>query len=96
MEYQVVAEEFLSDATLRRLAGREDLESTQFLEMTADTSEQTLGDLGHRLPALEQLKLSNSNISTLRDLGTALKELQARPRSATQPSLPARAPLPRF
>ena len=96
MEYQVVAEEFLSDAMLRRLAGREDLESTHFLEMTADTSDQTLGDLGHRLPALEQLKLSNSNISTLRDLGTALKELQARPRAATQPSLPARAPLPRF
>ena len=75
-ELTVVAEEFLSDATLRRLSGREDLQSVRFLEMTADTSEETLSDLGHRLPALEELKLSNSNISTLRDLGTALQGLQ--------------------
>ena len=72
----VVAEEFLSDATLRRLAGRDELEAVRYLEMTADTSEQTLGDLGRRLPALEELRLSNSNISTLRDLGTALHGLE--------------------
>ena len=72
----VVAEEFLSDATLRRLAGRDELEAVRYLEMTADTSEQTLGDLGRRLPALEELRLSSSNISTLRDLGTALHGLQ--------------------
>ena len=72
----VVAEEFLSDARLRRLAGRDELEAVRYLEMTADTSEQTLGDLGRRLPALEELRLSSSNISTLRDLGTALHGLQ--------------------
>eukprot|EP00966_Prymnesium_polylepis_P032908 765627-Prymnesium_polylepis.1 len=44
--------------------------------MTVDTSEQTLGDLGVRLPSLEQLRLSNSNIGTLRDLGTALGSLR--------------------
>ena len=76
MELLVVAEEFLSDTTLRRLAGRDDLERVRHLEMSADTSEQTLGDLGRRLPALEELKLSNSNISTLRDLGAALQGLQ--------------------
>jgi len=75
-QLSVVAEEFLSDATLRRLSGRDELEAVRYLEMTADTSEQTLGDLGRRLPALEELRLSGSNISTLRDLGTALDGLQ--------------------
>ena len=75
-QLSVVAEEFLSDTTLRRLSGRGELAVVRYLEMTADTSEQTLGDLGRRLPALEELRLSGSNISTLRDLGTALDGLQ--------------------
>ena len=71
-----IAEEFLPDDTLRRLAGKSELKDIRFLQMTVDTSEQTLGDLGVRLPNIEQLRLSNSNITTLRDLGTALGKLR--------------------
>ena len=43
---------------------------------TADTSDNSLGDLGQRLPSLRQLRPSGSNISTLRDLGTGLSKLR--------------------
>eukprot|EP00965_Chrysotila_dentata_P071054 2348083-Pleurochrysis_carterae.AAC.2 len=74
--YQLVAHEFLSDETLRRLTGAHDLESVSYLEMSADTSELTLSELGRRLPSLEQLRMSGSNVATLRDLGTGLAKLQ--------------------
>lgn len=76
MSMNFVAEEFLPDEKLLHLSGCDRLEQVRFLQMTVDTSEQTLGDLGVRLPGLDQLKLSNSNISTLRDLGTALQNLR--------------------
>ncbi|KAL1521731.1 hypothetical protein AB1Y20_021386 [Prymnesium parvum] len=71
-----ITEEFLPDEMIRKLAGTDDLSQVTFLEMTVDTSEHTLGDLGVRLPRLEQLRLSHSNIGTPRDLGTALGRLQ--------------------
>ena len=58
------------------LAGSEDLSSVRFLQMTVDTSENTLGDIGRRLPNLQELRLNQSYITTLRDLGTALQELR--------------------
>ena len=73
--YIVCEEEFLSDERLCALAGCDSLASVRYLEMTVDTSEHTLSDLGQRLPALGQLKLSHSNIATLRDLGTGLGSL---------------------
>ena len=57
------------DDLFRRLAGRDDLETVTFLEFTVDTAEHSIGDLGVRVPALEQLKLSGSNVATVRDLG---------------------------
>ena len=71
-----IAEEFLPDERLRRLAGCENLSQVRDLQMTVDTSEQTLGDLGLRLPKLEELRLSNSNVETLRDLGSAMSSLR--------------------
>lgn len=71
-----IAEEFLPEERLRRLASCDNLAEVRELQMTVDTSEQTLGDLGLRLPRLEQLRLSNSNVQTLRDLGTAMGSLR--------------------
>eukprot|EP00761_Pharyngomonas_kirbyi_P010148 gb/GECH01010166.1/.p1 GENE.gb/GECH01010166.1/~~gb/GECH01010166.1/.p1 ORF type:complete len:153 (+),score=29.36 gb/GECH01010166.1/:1-459(+) len=35
-----------------------------------------MGDIGKKLPNLKQLKLNNSSISSVRDLGTSLRDLQ--------------------
>ena len=78
------------DDLFRRLAGRDDLERVTFLEFTVDTAEHSIGDLGVRVPALEQLKLSGSNVATVRDLGL-LRNVQvlwasSTPRSTTSPT----------
>ncbi|XP_031553017.1 leucine-rich repeat-containing protein 56-like [Actinia tenebrosa] len=44
--------------------------------MLVNTDEQSLGNFGAMLPNLVQLKLSNSVISTVRDLGTSLGNLK--------------------
>lgn len=72
----VQATAFLPDDRLRELARCEDLDSVRHLAMSVDTSENSLNDLGHRLPALTQLRLDGSNISTPRDLGTGLGGLR--------------------
>merc|ERR1711988_1448353 len=65
--------EFLSDAQLRVLSGHDDLTEVTYLEMTVDTTDNTLADLGQRLPNLAQLKLTGSSMATIRDLGTSLE-----------------------
>ena len=75
-DFFVQASEFLPDDRLRELAKCTDLSSVHHLTFSVDTSENSLGDLGHRLPALRQLRLDGSNIATLRDLGTGMSELR--------------------
>ena len=72
----VSASAFLPDDRLRELAQREDLTTVSALSFSVDTSENSLSDLGHRLPALKQLRLDGSNIATMRDLGTGLSGLR--------------------
>lgn len=74
--FYVEATAFLPDDRLRELARCEDLRDIASLHFTVDTSENSLGDLGHRLPALTHLRLDGSNIATLRDLGTGLGGLR--------------------
>lgn len=74
--FYVRATEFLPDERLRELAQCDDLSHITRLSFSVDTSENSLGDLGHRLPALGQLRLDGSNIATLRDLGTGLGGLR--------------------
>ena len=71
-----IATAFLPDDQLRSLARCDDLSSVTSLQFSVDTSENSLSDLGARLPMLIQLRLDCSNIATLRDLGTGLRGLR--------------------
>ncbi|KAM4733377.1 leucine-rich repeat-containing protein 56 [Anableps anableps] len=69
-------EPYLSPQKLELLCGTHDLSFVNHLEVCVDTQENTLGDFGAYLPRLEQLKMNNSVITSLRDLGTSLSHLQ--------------------
>lgn len=71
-----LVEKCLSPARLRALAGENDLQLVQVLEMCVDTRESSLGNFGVHLPNLNQLKLNGSRLGSLRDLGSSLGRLQ--------------------
>lgn len=48
----------------------------RFLELVVDTTANSLGNLGEKVPNLQQIKLNGSNIPTIRDLGTSLRGIQ--------------------
>lgn len=75
-ETDFLIEEFLSPRKLRALTGLENLEDVHFLEMKVDTSETSLGNFGALLPNLSQLKLNNSIIASIRDLGSSFSALR--------------------
>ncbi|KAJ8343180.1 hypothetical protein SKAU_G00305090 [Synaphobranchus kaupii] len=68
---------YLSPDKLKDLTGMEDLRQVTTLEMCVDTRENTLGNLGSYLPNLVHLKVNNSLVTSVRDLGTTLSHLQA-------------------
>eukprot|EP00912_Choanoflagellata_sp_UC4_P000452 UC4_evm1s285 len=74
-DYKHAFEEYLSERVLRELSGVDDLASLAYLEMKVDTTDSSLGRFGRHLPALRQLKLSNSIIGSVRDLGTTLQNI---------------------
>lgn len=69
-------EEMITPDRLRALCGVENLKDAHLLEMIVDSKKTPLASLGYYVPNLCQLILSNSNIPTVRDLGTCLKQLQ--------------------
>lgn len=69
-------EEGLSEDFLRHFCETEDLESVTRLEIRLDSVEQSVEVLGSLLPSLIQLKLTDSSIGVIRDLGTGLVHLQ--------------------
>ena len=71
----VQASEFLPDERVRELAGIAALDQVHHLTFSVDTAENSLGDLGRRLPALKHLRLDGSNVGTLRELGTGFSGL---------------------
>uniref|UniRef100_A0A7N4P0P6 Leucine rich repeat containing 56 n=1 Tax=Sarcophilus harrisii TaxID=9305 RepID=A0A7N4P0P6_SARHA len=73
---KVLLEEFLSPSKLQALAQVEDLRQVTVLEMCVDTRENSLGNFGAHLPNLSQLKLNNSLLASIRDLGSSLSHLQ--------------------
>ncbi|PAA59013.1 hypothetical protein BOX15_Mlig007237g3, partial [Macrostomum lignano] len=75
IDESVLLDDFLSPRRLRALTGVEDLEKVTQLEMQVDTGEASLGNFGVHLPNLRQLKLSNSIIPSVRDLGSCLFNL---------------------
>ncbi|NXF34356.1 LRC56 protein, partial [Nyctibius bracteatus] len=58
------------------LAGVDDLQQVKALEMQVDTRENSLGKFGAYLPNLRELKLNNSLLVSVRDLGTTLSHLR--------------------
>ncbi|XP_077177470.1 leucine-rich repeat-containing protein 56 isoform X2 [Paroedura picta] len=72
----LLVDEYLSPIKLQALTGLDDLRQVRALEMRVDTRENSLGNFGVYLPNLKQLKLNNSVLTSVRDLGTALSHLQ--------------------
>ncbi|XP_054476744.1 leucine-rich repeat-containing protein 56 [Anoplopoma fimbria] len=67
---------YLSPEKLESLCGTRDLSLVTSLEICVDTQENTLGNFGAYLPKLVKLKMNNSTIMSVRDLGTTLSHLQ--------------------
>ena len=63
--------DFLSPAKLREITGKNDLTTVDSIEMMVNTSETTLGNFGQYLTNLTQLKLNDSFIPSVRDIGTS-------------------------
>ncbi|XP_071954977.1 leucine-rich repeat-containing protein 56-like [Antedon mediterranea] len=75
-ETDILLEDYLSPTKLKALTGVDDLDDIKLLEMKVDTSETSLGNFGSMVPNLKHLKLNNSMIASVRDLGTSLENLQ--------------------
>ncbi|XP_042352499.1 leucine-rich repeat-containing protein 56 [Plectropomus leopardus] len=73
---ETVVEFYLSPEKLELLCGTQDLSHVTSLEICVNTQENTLCNFGAYLPKLVQLKMNNSMIMSVRDLGTTLSHLQ--------------------
>ncbi|XP_008279972.1 leucine-rich repeat-containing protein 56 [Stegastes partitus] len=73
---ETAVELYLSPDGLKSLCGTQDLSHVTSLEVCVDTQENTLGNFGAYLPRLVRLKMNNSIIMSVRDLGTTLSHLQ--------------------
>ncbi|KND02020.1 uncharacterized protein SPPG_02524 [Spizellomyces punctatus DAOM BR117] len=74
-EVEELVNGFLSEEKLITLTGTSSLDSVQYLEMKVDVRKTSLGTLGKLLPTLKQLKLNNSYIPTIRDIGSGFDNL---------------------
>ncbi|KAM6274437.1 leucine-rich repeat-containing protein 56 [Porphyrio hochstetteri] len=72
---ELLMDEYLSPRKLKALTGVDDLQQVEVLEMRVDTRENSLGNFGVYLPNLRELKLNNSLLVSVRDLGTTLSHL---------------------
>ncbi|CAF0792087.1 unnamed protein product [Didymodactylos carnosus] len=72
-EADFLLEEFLSPT---KLVCTDDLQKITELEMIVDTSDTSLGNFGIYLQNMIQLKLNNSVIPRVRDLGTSLSHIR--------------------
>ncbi|XP_026166224.1 leucine-rich repeat-containing protein 56 isoform X2 [Mastacembelus armatus] len=75
-ESETAVELYLSPEKLEALCGAQDLSHVTSLKLSVDTQENILGNFGAYLPRLAQLKMNNSIIMSVRDLGTSLSHLQ--------------------
>ncbi|NXF68726.1 LRC56 protein, partial [Ciccaba nigrolineata] len=73
---ELLMDEYLSPRKLKVLTGVDDLHQVTALEMRVDTRENSLGNFGAYLPNLRELKLNNSLLVSVRDLGTTLSHLR--------------------
>ncbi|KAM6925931.1 leucine-rich repeat-containing protein 56 [Lycodopsis pacificus] len=75
-DYDTAVDLYLSQEKLESLCGTRDLSNMTSLEICVDTQENTLGNFGAYLPKLQKLKMNNSAVMSVRDLGTTLSQLQ--------------------
>eukprot|EP00755_Sulcionema_specki_P032690 Sspe_Gene.19884::Locus_7272_Transcript_1_1_Confidence_1.000_Length_1536::g.19884::m.19884 len=68
--------EYLSVSDLQKASGEEDLGKVKTIQLQVNTVKNSLGPLGHRLPSLVELRLNNSVVASLRDLGTTLSHIK--------------------
>lgn len=68
--------DYLSEGKVREITGEPDAAQVRYFEAVVNTQVVSLGDLGHLCPQLEQLKLNNSTVECIRDLGTSLRVLR--------------------
>lgn len=57
------------------MTGEEDLSAVTELQLSVDTTAQSVSQLGEFLPNLRRLKLNDSHLASFRDLGTSLRNL---------------------
>jgi hypothetical protein len=69
-------EDGVSETFLQQVCETDDLLSVTRLEIQVDSVVQSVECLGDHLPNLRQLKLTDSNILCIRDIGTALMQLE--------------------
>ncbi|XP_060591602.1 uncharacterized protein LOC132746464 isoform X2 [Ruditapes philippinarum] len=74
-ETDLLLEQFLSPRKLMLLTGVDNLDDIRHLEMKVNTTDTSLGNFGQLLQNLTQLKVSNSTIPRIRDLGSSLRSL---------------------
>jgi hypothetical protein len=63
---QSIIEEYLSEDKLRAASGFDDILTVKYLELIVNTTENSLSALGEKMPALTQLKLNDSTITSIR------------------------------
>ncbi|XP_067292557.1 leucine-rich repeat-containing protein 56 isoform X2 [Pseudorasbora parva] len=66
----------MSFSRKKMLSGSDNLEEVKSLEICVDTRQDILDNFGISLPKLIQLKMNNSFISSVRDLGTSFSHLK--------------------
>lgn len=75
-ELMEVPEDGISEDFLQRHCGTTDLASVTYLDVQLDTVVQNIDSLGVCLPRLRHLRLSNSSIMSIRELGIGLDHLE--------------------
>jgi Leucine-rich repeat (LRR) protein len=65
----------LTEEYILKLTGAQTVDGITSISLTVDTSYQSLLNLGDIMPNLRHLALDNSNLYTIRDLGTSVRNL---------------------
>ncbi|KAK7891340.1 hypothetical protein WMY93_023303 [Mugilogobius chulae] len=75
-DLESTSDSYLTPETLQFLCGTQDLSEVTSLEMCINTQDNSLGNFGALLPKLKQLKMNNSVIKSIRDIGSSLSRLE--------------------
>ena len=73
----------ITDEYLRHHCGVDDLDDVTCLTISVNRDEQPVETLGTSCPYLRELKLNDSFVQSIRDLGTGLQNLRARRRASS-------------